>query len=102
MRGLGDALVPTIAKLFALTDQGRRSIKKLRALLLIIHHKHDQTADPVPSHWVDRPSDHVVTTGSERNEVFQLALMVMENVVAGTARSADAPRVEPGETSLDR
>ena len=62
-------------------------------------------ATPVKSlHWLEH-SDHVITMGLKREEVFELAITFMESsgpAAGETSRSVDALRVELGETSLDR
>ncbi len=80
--------IPAIAELFRLTDQCRRQLGKLRSPLLIIQSKRDQTvnpdcafelyrlteaASPKSLFWLTR-SDHVITTGPEREEVYQYSI----------------------------
>ncbi len=84
--------VPAIAELIALINQTRRSLSKVRIPLLIIQSKRDRTVEPkcaeelyrlttsTPSkslHWLEQ-SDHVITTGVEREEVYQLVLSFIE------------------------
>ena len=78
--------VPAIAELITLINQTRKILSKLRIPLLIIQSKQDQTVEPncaeelyrltisAPSkslHWLEQ-SNHVITTGVEREEVYQL------------------------------
>ncbi|GAC1425717.1 MAG: alpha/beta fold hydrolase [Ktedonobacteraceae bacterium] len=78
--------VPAIAELIALINQTRRNLSKVRTPLLIMQSKRDQTVEPkcaeelyqlttsVPSkslHWLEE-SDHVITTGVEREKVYQI------------------------------
>jgi carboxylesterase len=80
--------VPAIAELFALTNQTRKQLGRVRSPLLIIQSKNDQTVNPacaeelyrlttaaVPRslHWLER-SDHVITMGVEREEVYRLVI----------------------------
>ncbi len=95
--------VPAIAELIALINQTRRNLYKLRIPLLIIQSKRDQTVEPkcaeelyalttsAPSkslHWLEQ-SDHVITTGVEREEVYQLVLSFIKTT--GPHASETAP-----------
>ncbi|GAC1363757.1 MAG: alpha/beta fold hydrolase [Ktedonobacteraceae bacterium] len=80
--------IPAIAELFHMTELCRRQLGKLRLPLLIIHSKRDQTvnpdcalelyrlteaASPKSLLWLEQ-SDHVITIGPERAEVFSTVL----------------------------
>ena len=80
--------IPAIAELIALINQTRRKLSKLQIPLLIIQSKRDQTIEPKCAeelyqlttsttskslHWLEN-SDHVITTGVDCKEVYQLAL----------------------------
>ena len=94
--------VPAIAELFALINQTRRNLNKLRIPLLIIQSKRDQTVKPqcaeelyqlttsAPSkslHWLAE-SDHVITTGVEREEVYQLTISFIQTTSAPASETA--------------
>ncbi|HZS76496.1 MAG TPA: alpha/beta fold hydrolase [Ktedonobacteraceae bacterium] len=86
--------VPAISELARLLAQGRRELSKIRCPLLIIHSKLDKTANPASAneimrlakhahpkklYWLEK-SDHVVTLGPEREEVFRLVGEFVEQV----------------------
>ncbi len=94
--------VPAIAELFALINQTRRNLNKLRIPLLIIQSKRDQTVKPqcaeelyqlttsAPSkslHWLAE-SGHVITTGVEREEVYQLTISFIKTTSAPASETA--------------
>ena len=107
--------VSAIDELVRLTDITRQRLGLVRSPLLIIQSKRDQTvnpacaeelfrlataAEPKSLHWLER-SDHVITTGPEKEEVFRLALSFIEATVPGAAKIAlpgDAPQDGAGET----
>ena len=107
--------VSAIDELVRLTDITRQRLGLVRSPLLIIQSKRDQTvnpacaeelfrlataAEPKSLHWLER-SDHVITTGPEKEEVFRLALSFIEATVPGAAKIAlpgDAPQGGAGET----
>ncbi len=97
--------VPAIAELIALINQTRRSLSKLYIPLQIIQSKRDQTVEPkcaeelyrltasTPSkslHWLER-SDHVITTGVEREEVFQLVSSFIKGITGSHASEIALP-----------
>ena len=80
--------IPAIAELFRMTDLCRKQLGKLRSPLLIIQSKRDQTvnpdcafelyrlteaASPKSLFWLTQ-SDHVITTGPEREEVYHYTI----------------------------
>ncbi len=94
--------VPAIAELIALINQTRRTLNKLRIPLLIIQSKRDRTVEPkcaeelyrlttsTPSkslHWLEE-SDHVITTGVEREEVYRLALSFIRTTSSHVSETA--------------
>ncbi len=94
--------VPAIAELIALINQTRRNLSKLRIPLLIIQSKRDRTVEPkcaeelyqlttsAPSkslHWLAE-SDHVITTGVEHEEVYQLALSFIKTTSSHVSETA--------------
>ena len=100
--------VPAIAELFALIHQTRRMLSKLRIPLLIIQSKRDQTVKPecaeelyqlttsTPSkslHWLAE-SDHVITTGVEREEVYQLVLSFIKMTSSHALETAQLDGVQ--------
>ena len=111
--------VPAIAELIALINQTRRNLYKLRIPLLIIQSKRDQIVEPkcakelyalttsAPSkslHWLEQ-SDHVITTGVEREEVNQLALSFIKTTVLHASETAppnDVRQAEEDGSSPDR
>jgi carboxylesterase len=85
--------IPAIAELFSLTNQMRRKLGHVRSPLLIIQSTNDQTvgpanaeelyrlataADPRSLHWLER-SDHVITMGVEREEVYRLIIEFLDS-----------------------
>jgi carboxylesterase len=79
--------ISAIDELHQLLIEGRQEIGKVRSPLLIIHSRRDIAAAPACAeeifrlathanpkslHWLKR-SDHVITVGPEREEVFELA-----------------------------
>ena len=110
--------VSAIDELVRLTDKTRQRLGLVRSPLLIIQSKRDQTvnpacaeelfrlttaAEPKSLHWLER-SDHVITIGPEKEEVFRLALSFIEATVPGAAKIAlpgDAPQDGAGETFPD-
>jgi len=99
--------VPAIAELIALTNHMRRQLGTLRIPLLIIQSKRDQTVKPecaeelyrlttsAPTkslHWLET-SDHVITTGPEREEVYRLVLTFIANVTGARASETAPPDV---------
>ena len=107
--------VPAIAELIALVNQTRRILSKLRIPLQIIQSKRDQTVEPkcaeelyklttsAPSkslHWLEK-SGHVITTGVDREEVYQLVLSFIKKTglhVSETALPDDVQRVALDES----
>lgn len=86
--------VPALDELVRMTNMERRGLSKVCCPLLIIQSKRDQTVNPACAeelyrlathasprelHWLDQ-SDHVVTTGPERDKVFQLCLSFIQSV----------------------
>jgi len=110
--------IPAIAELIALINQTRRNLSKLRIPLLIIQSKRDQTVEPkcaeelyqlttsVPSkslHWLAE-SDHVITTGIEREEVYQLVISFIKTTgghAGETALPDGVQQVAVDESRLD-
>lgn len=102
--------VPAIAELIALINQTRRNLYKLRVPLLIIQSKRDRTVEPkcaeelyrlttaAPSkslHWLEQ-SDHIITTGVEREEVYQLvSSFIKETMSSHTSDIALPDDVQP-------
>lgn len=99
--------VPAIAELIALTNHTRRRLGKLRIPLLIIQSKRDQTVKPQNAEelyrlatsaptkslrWLET-SDHVITTGPERDEVYRLVLAFITNVTGEHASETVPPDV---------
>lgn len=86
--------VPALDELVRMTNMERRGLSKVRCPLLIIQSKRDQTVNPACAeelyrlathaspkelHWFEQ-SDHVVTTGSEREKVFALCLSFIQSI----------------------
>lgn len=110
--------VPAIAELFAMTNYERRHLNEVRCALCIIQSKRDQTVEPrcaeelyrlttsSPAkslHWLNE-SDHVITTGVEREEVYRIASAFIAATVSNAARTDqfdDAQRSSVDETSPD-
>lgn len=110
--------VPAIAELFAMTNYERRHLNEVRCPLCIIQSKRDQTVEPrcaeelyrlatsSPSkslHWLNE-SDHVITTGVEREEVYRIASQFIATTASNAARtgqSDDAQRLSVDGTSPD-
>ena len=101
--------VPALAELFALVNQERLSLRRLRSPLLIIQSKRDQTVSPMCAeeiyrlavvahpkslHWLET-SDHVITTGPERKEVSQLTISFIDTIVPGVATPAQLADAQP-------
>jgi carboxylesterase len=101
--------VPAIAELIALINRTRRNLGKLRVPLLVIQSKRDQTVQPhnaeelyrlttaVPEkslHWLET-SDHVITTGPERAEVYRLVLAFIDEITGSRASETAPP--EPAQ-----
>src|SRR5690242_18308848 len=87
--------ISALNELFSLLDEVRARLGTVRSPLLIIQSKRDQTvmpacaeelfrlttsATPKSLHWLER-SDHVITTGSERDEVFKLVTSFIQSTV---------------------
>jgi carboxylesterase len=85
--------VSAINQLVRLVDESRARLNKVRSPLLIIHSKGDRTvapacaeelyrlataASPRTLHWLEK-SDHVITEGPEREEVYRLATAFVRN-----------------------
>ncbi|GAC1393229.1 MAG: alpha/beta fold hydrolase [Ktedonobacteraceae bacterium] len=102
--------VPAIAELIAMTNRTRRSLGKLRVPLLIIQSKRDQTVEPkcaeelyrlatsTPSkslHWLEM-SDHVITTGPERDEVYRLVSSFIDTISSHASKTAPPDDVQKG------
>lgn len=100
--------------LIALINQMRRNLSKLRIPLLIIQSKRDQTVKPqcaeelyrltisVPSrslHWL-AISDHVITTGDERKEVYQLVFSFIKETTDSRA-SETVPHDDVQKEAVD-
>ena len=111
--------VPAIAELLQMTKLARKRLKYLCSPLCIIQSKRDSTvqpecaeeiyrlatnAHPKSLHWLER-SNHVITLGPEKEEVFQLCQTfiaeIIKGVAAKTALSEDARQYEGGETFPD-
>ena len=108
--------VSSINELVQLTAVGRKRLSLVRSPLLIIQSRLDQTvnpacadelfrlataAEPKSLHWLER-SDHVITMGPEKEEVFRLGIAFIQATVPGSAKTAqpgDALQDEAGETS---
>lgn len=106
------------AELFALTTQERKHLSEICSPLCIVQSKRDQTVNPkcadelyrlatsTPSkslHWLEE-SDHVVTTGVEREEVYRLVLSFIESTASHAAKTAlpgDVRRAEANESFPD-
>ena len=101
--------VPAIAELFAMTNYERRHLNQVHSPLCIIQSKRDQTVAPVcaeeiyrlatasPSkslHWLEQ-SDHVITTGVEREEVYRLASEFITTTVSNAAKTDQSVDVQP-------
>jgi carboxylesterase len=86
--------VVAISELALLLAEGRRELSKVRCSLLLIHSKLDRTANPACAneimrlathahpkklYWLEK-SDHVVTLGPEREEVYRLVGEFVEQV----------------------
>ena len=97
--------IPAIAELFALTNSCRHKLHLLRRPLLIIQSRSDRTVNPACAnelytlaqaaspkqlHWLER-SDHVITTGSEKDEVFRTVLAFIDSVVTFHASTHEKP-----------
>ena len=95
--------VPAIDELVRLTALARKRLSRVRTPLCIIQSKQDQTvlpvcaeeiyqlateAQPKSLHWLER-SDHVITMGPEKEEVFKLC----EAFIASTIKDAAAKTV---------
>jgi carboxylesterase len=93
--------VAAIDELVRLTNMERRQLKHVRSPLLIIQSKRDKTVDPACAeelyrlataaeprslHWLER-SDHVITLGPEKAEVFRLAGSFIAATASKSARS---------------
>lgn len=110
--------IPALAELFALTNQARRRLGRVRSPLLIIHSKRDQTVNPACAselerlavaafpkslHWLER-SGHAITTDVEHETVYQLVrafIEATENAVK-PSRSVDVQQGAASETFPDR
>lgn len=111
--------VPAIDELLRITTLARKQLKHLRSPLCIIQSKQDQTVQPMCAeeiyrlateahpkslHWLER-SDHVITLGTEKEQVFQLCTAfiatTLKGVAAKTALPPDVHLHEAGETSPD-
>ena len=110
--------VSAIDELVRLTNSARKRLGLVRSPLLIIQSKRDQivnpacaeelyhlatAAEPKSLHWLEQ-SDHVITIGPEKEEVFRLALSFINATVPGAAKIAlpgDAPQDGAGETFPD-
>ncbi|MBV9231563.1 MAG: alpha/beta fold hydrolase, partial [Chloroflexi bacterium] len=109
--------VSAINELVRLTDMGRKRLGLIQSPLLIIQSKRDQTVNPACAeelfhlataakpkslHWLER-SDHVITLGPEKEEVFRLCLSFIDDVTGpGPAKIAlpgDVLRDEADEMS---
>ncbi len=95
--------IPALAELFHMTDQCRRQLGKLRSPLLIIQSEHDQTvnpdcafelyrlteaASPKLLFWL-KQSDHVITTGPEREEVYKYVIDFIHSLSPLTLDAAE-------------
>ncbi len=87
--------ISALNELFSLLDEVRTLLGTVRSPLLIIQSKRDQTvmpacaeelfrlttaATPKSLYWLEL-SDHVITTGSEREAVFQLVASFIRSTV---------------------
>lgn len=94
--------VSAIDELIRITEQGRRCMSEIRAPLLIIHSKRDETALPASAdeifrlatsasskslHWLEQ-SGHVITIGAEREEVNRLVTSFVEATIQNAAKTA--------------
>lgn len=94
--------VSAIDEVMRLTNRGRKRLGLVHSPLLIIHSKKDQTVSPVCAeelyqlasaaspkslHWLER-SDHVITLGPEKEEVYQLATTFIEATVHAAVKTA--------------
>ena len=101
--------VPAIAELFAMTNYERRHLNQIRCPLCIIQSKRDQTvvpacaeeiyrlatASPAKSlHWLEQ-SDHVITTGVEREEVYRIASQFITTTVSNATKTDQSVDVQP-------
>jgi carboxylesterase len=105
IKGMVRLPIPAIAELFTLTNGCRRKLHLLHRPLLIIQSHRDQTVNPACAtelytlardakpkrlHWLDR-SDHVITTGPEKDEVIREVITFIDD------NTAD----QEGESSTD-
>ena len=110
--------IPALAELFAMTNQTRRKLGSVRSPLLIIHSKRDQIVNPLCAdelyrlttaaspktlYWLQQ-SDHVITTGIEHEQVYQLAWNFITDPLTFVtlAQSKHVQQEAAGETHLDR
>ena len=85
--------IPAIAELFTLTNGCRRKLHLLQRPLLIIQSRRDQTVNPACAtelytlaraaspkqlYWLER-SDHVITTGAEKDVVIREVLAFIDS-----------------------
>lgn len=107
--------IAAIDELVHLTRQERSILKKVISPLIIIHSKRDQTvsprcaeevyrltvkATPKSIHWLEQ-SDHVITTGPEREEVYRLVNLFIRVTIRDAAKTVlplDVPRVVEDES----
>ena len=95
LKGSVRVSVSALNELVSLTDEVRARLGMVRSPLLIIQSKCDQTvppacaeelfrlataASPKSLHWLEQ-SDHVITTGPEREEVFRLVTSFIRSTV---------------------
>jgi len=107
--------IPAIAELIALIGQTRRQLGTLRIPLIIIQSKRDQTVAPkcaeelyrlttaAPSkslHWLET-SDHVITTGSEYEDVYRLVIAFIAETI-GAAKTVPPDAVQLGVADESR
>lgn len=110
--------VPAIAELFALTNEERRNLQRIKSPLLIIQSRADQVVNPecaselyrlasnaAPKtlYWLER-SDHLIALGPEREDVAREVLTFIETTIPGAVKTVPpdhAPTEALGGTLLD-
>ncbi|HTI15845.1 MAG TPA: alpha/beta fold hydrolase [Dictyobacter sp.] len=101
--------VPALAELFQLTHICRQQLRSLRTPLLIIHSRKDTIvnpacatelaqrtphASPKRTYWLER-SDHVITTGPERQIVFQQMQTFIDHIALHIDENTAPTQCEP-------
>ena len=92
VKSMGRIPVPAIDELVRLTREERRRLHEVRCPLLIVHSRKDQTVRPESAeelyrlasaassrslHWLEH-SEHVITTGVEREQVYELVFSFIQ------------------------